>query len=107
MGAQGCEKHVKASANLSKKAAAGDENKSKSTEGEGVAKVTEIINLENGKEDSEKKPDLDSTKEVQKNGDGGSKDDDEIMIIGIITQRTIVMFKLHLKKYLFCFYSFR
>ena len=73
----------------SKKAAGEDENKSKSTEGEGVAKVTEIINLENGTEDSEKKSDSDSTKEVQKNGDGGSKDDDEIMIIGSITQRTI------------------
>ena len=53
------------------------------------------------KEDSEKKPDLDSTKEVQKNGDGGSKDDDEIMIIGIITQRKLVMFNVHLKEYMF------
>ena len=85
----------------SKKEDSGDENKSKSTEGEGVAKVTEIINLENGKEDSEKKPDLDSTKEVQKNGDGGSKDNDEIMIIGIITQKARSMFNLHLKEYMF------
>merc|ERR1712130_748127 len=74
----------------SKKAAAEDENKSKSTEGEGGAKVTEIINLENGKDDSEKKPDTDSTKEVQKNGDGGSKDDDEIMIIGEQTPVKVV-----------------
>ena len=88
-------------ADQSKKEDSGDENKSKSTEGEGVAKVTEIINLENGKEDSEKKPDLDSTKEVQKNGDGGSKDDDEIMIIGIITQRARSMFNLHPKVSMF------
>merc|ERR1719341_1483196 len=71
----------------SKKAA---ENTSKSSEGEGVAKATEIINLENGNDDSEKKSDLDSSKEVQKNGDGGSKDDDEIMIIGEQTPVKVV-----------------
>merc|ERR1719239_445887 len=36
------------------------------------------------------KSDLDSTKEVQKNGDGGSKDDDEIMIIGEQTPVKVV-----------------
>ena len=65
----------------SKKETSVDENQSKSREGEGVEKVTEIINLENGKDDSEKKSDSDS-KDLQKNGVGESKDDDEIMIIG-------------------------
>merc|ERR1719341_3223633 len=71
----------------SKKAA---ENTSKSSEGEGVAKATEIINLENGNDDSEKKSDLDSSKEVQKNGDGGPKDDEEVMIIGEQTPVKVV-----------------
>ena len=37
----------------------------------------EIITVENGNEESEKKTD------AQVNGNGGSKDDDDIMIIGI------------------------